>query len=78
MWTSSRQDPTVTPPIEESVPLANNTPFTGFEPNFFDDFHCSETTGIFLKEHSSDTMPSQSFVTRPFAERTLQHCSFRS
>ena len=37
MWTSSVQYPTGTAPNEESGPLANNTPLTGFEPNHFDD-----------------------------------------
>ena len=50
--------PTGTPPNEESGPLANNTPLTGYEPNILDDFHYSETTEIFLQEQSSDTMPS--------------------
>ena len=55
---SSEQDPLFTSPIEESGPLANNAPLTGYEPNLFDDFHYSETTEIFLQEQSSDTMPS--------------------
>ena len=58
MWTSSEQDPLCTSPNEESGPLTNNAPLTGNEPNLFDDFHYSETTGIFLQEQSSDTMPS--------------------
>ena len=57
MWRSSEQDPLCPPPIEESGPLANNAPPTGYESNFFDDFHYSETTEIFLQESSSDTMP---------------------
>ena len=58
MWMSSEQDPLCTSPNVESGPLANNAPLTGYEPNFFDDFHYSETTDIFLQEQSSDTMPS--------------------
>ena len=58
MWISSEQDPLCTSPIEESCPLAGYTPPTGYEPNFFDDFHYSETTEIFLQEQSSDTTPS--------------------
>ena len=58
MWTSSEQDPLCTSPNEESGPLANNASLTGYEPKLFDDFHYSETTGIFLQEQSSDTMPS--------------------
>ena len=52
------QDPLCTSPNEESGPLAKNGPLTGYEPNFFDDFHFSETTEIFFQESSSDTMPS--------------------
>ena len=33
-------------------------PLTGYESNFFDDYHFSETTDIFLQESSSDTRPS--------------------
>ena len=55
MWTSSRQDPTGTPPTEESGPLANNLPLTGYELNLFDAFHFSETAENFLQEQSSDT-----------------------
>ena len=58
MWMSSEPDPLCPPPNEESGPLANNAPLTGYEPNFFDDFHFSETTEIFLQEKPSDTMPS--------------------
>ena len=52
------QDPLCTSPNEESGPLANNAPLTGYEPNFFDDYHYSETTEIFLQGSSSDTRPS--------------------
>ena len=37
--------------------LANNAPLTGYGPNFFDDYHFSETTEIFIQESSSDTRP---------------------
>ena len=47
-----------TSPKMESGPLANNAPLTGHEPNFFDDFHFSETTEFFPQEPSSDTRPS--------------------
>ena len=47
-----------TSPKEESGPLVNNAPLTGYEPNFFDDYHFSETTENFLQESSSDTRPS--------------------
>ena len=48
MWTSLEQSSTATPPNEESAPLANNTPLTGYEPNILDDFHYSETAEIFF------------------------------
>ena len=50
---SSEQDPLCASANEESGPLVNDAPLTGYEPNFFDDYHCSEATGI-----SSDTRPS--------------------
>ena len=58
MWSTSGQLTTGAPPTEESGPLAENTPLTGYEPNFFDDYHFSETTEIFIQESSSDTRPS--------------------
>ena len=58
MWSSSGQYTTGTPSNEESVPLAENIPLTGYEPNILDDLHYSETTEIFFQEQSSDTMPS--------------------
>ena len=58
MWIGSELDHLCTSPNEESGPLANNAPLTGYEPNFFDDYHYSETTEIFLQESSSDTSPS--------------------
>ena len=57
MWRSSERDPLCPPPNEESGPLANNPPLTGFEPKLFDDFHYSETTEIFFQGQSSDTVP---------------------
>ena len=39
-------------------PLAENTPLTGYEPKLPDDFHYSETTEIFFRDASSDTVPS--------------------
>ena len=53
-----RQYPTGTPPNEESGPLAGKAPLTGYEPNTLDDFHYSGTTEIFLREQSSDGVPS--------------------
>ena len=41
MWMLPEQDPLCTSTNEESGPLANNAPLTGYEPNFFDDHHYS-------------------------------------
>ena len=58
MWVGSERIPLCASASEESDPLVNNAPLTGYEPKLFDDFHYSETTEIFLQEQSSDTMPS--------------------
>ena len=61
MWTSSVQYPTGTPPNDQSGPVAENAPLTGYEPNLLDDCHYSETTEIFFQEQSSDAVPSYLF-----------------
>ena len=38
--------------------MVNNAPRTCYEPNFFDDYHFSETSEILIQESSSDTRPS--------------------
>ena len=38
--------------------MVNNATLTGYEPKFFDDYHFSETTEIFIQESSSDSRPS--------------------
>ena len=43
---------------EESGPLVNNAPLTGYETKFFDDYHFSETTEIFIQESSTDSRHS--------------------
>ena len=43
---------------EELGTLAENNPLTGYEPKFFDAYHFSETTEIFIQESSSDSRPS--------------------
>ena len=58
MWTGSELNPLCASAKEESGLLVNNAPLTGYEPNFFDDYHFSETTEIFIQESSSDTRPS--------------------
>ena len=54
MWTTPRQLTTAPQPIEESGPLAEFTPHTGYEPKLLDDFHFSETTDIIFQEQSGD------------------------
>ena len=47
------------PPIEESCPLAEFTPPTGYEPKLLDDFHSLTTEMIFQEESGDkDTEPS--------------------
>ena len=58
MWIGSEQSSLCGSANEQSVPLVNNAPLTGYGPNFFDDYHFSETTVIFVQESSSDTRPS--------------------
>ena len=58
MWIGSELNPLCASANEECGPLVNKTPLTGYEPNFFDDYHFSETTEIFIQESSSDTRPS--------------------
>ena len=43
---------------EESGLLVNNAPLTGYEPQFFDYYHFSENTEIFIQEYYSDSRPS--------------------
>ena len=38
--------------------MAENNPLTGYEPNFIDNYHISETTDIFIQESSGDGRPS--------------------
>ena len=40
---------------EELGTVAENNPLTGYEPNFIDNYHISETTEIFIQESSSDS-----------------------
>ena len=42
---------------EESGTMAENNPLTGYETNFIDNYHISETTDIFIQESSSDGNP---------------------
>ena len=58
MWIGSEQNSVCASANEESGPLVNNAPLTGYEPNSFDDYHHSETAEIFIQESSSDTRPS--------------------
>ena len=63
MWTTPRQTYPAPSPNEESGPLTEFTPLTGYEPKLLDDFHYSETAEIISWDESSDkdTVPSQLF-----------------
>ena len=43
---------------EELGTMVENNPLTGYEPNFIDNYHISDTTDIFMQESSSDGRPS--------------------
>ena len=58
MWVGSGRSALCASANEESDSLVNNTLLTGYEPKFFDDYHISETTEIFIQESSSDSRPS--------------------
>ena len=58
MWFGSMRSPMCKSANEELGTLAENNPLTGYEPKFFDDYHFSETTEIFIQESSSDSRPS--------------------
>ena len=58
MWIGSEQNTQCASANEESGPLVNNAPLKGYEPNFFDDYHFSETSAMIFQESSSDTRPS--------------------
>ena len=58
MWVGSESSTLCASANEELGTLADNAPLTGYEPNFFDDYHISETTEIFIQESSSDSRPS--------------------
>ena len=63
MWTTPRKTYPAPSPNEESGPLTEFTPLTGYEPKLLDDFHHSETAEIISRDESSDkdTVPSQLF-----------------
>ena len=63
MWVGSERSTLCTSANEESGTLAENYPLTGYEPNFFDDYHFSENTEIFIQESSSDSRPSYLYDT---------------
>ena len=58
MWVGSERSTLCASANEESDSLVINTPLTGYEPKFFDDYHFSETTEIFIQESSRDSRPS--------------------
>ena len=55
MWTTPREITTAPPPTEESCPLAEYTPPTGYEPKLLDDFDHSETSAMIFQDESGDT-----------------------
>ena len=63
MWTAPRQLTTGTPPTEESCPLAEFTPLTGYGTKLLDDFHFSGITEMIFPDESSDkdAVPSYLF-----------------
>ena len=58
MWVGSMRSPMRTSANEELGILAENNPLTGYEPNFIDNYHISETTDIVIQESSSASRPS--------------------
>ena len=58
MWVGSERSTLCASANEVFGTLADNTPLTSYEPKFFDDYHISETTEIFIQESSSDSRPS--------------------
>ena len=62
MWTTPRQTYAASPPTEESCPLAEFTPPTGYEPKLLDDFHYSETTEMIFQEESGDKETEPSYL----------------
>ena len=58
MWVGLERIPLCASTNEESDSLVNNAPLTDYDPKFFDDYHISETTEIFIQESSSDSRPS--------------------
>ena len=58
MWVGSERSTLCASANEELGTSADNAPLTGCEPKFFDDYHITETTEIFIQESSSDSRPS--------------------
>ena len=58
MWVVSVRRTLCTSADEELGTLADDTPLTGHEPIFIDNYQISETTEIFIQESSSDSRPS--------------------
>ena len=58
VWVVSERSTLCASANEELDSFVNNAPLTGYEPKFFDGFHYSETTEIFIQESSSDIRPS--------------------
>ena len=62
MRTTPRQTYLASPPTEDSCPVAEFTPPTGYEPKLLDDFHFSETTEIIFQEESGDKETEPSYL----------------
>ena len=59
MWVGSMRSPMRTSANEELGTLAENNPFTGYEPNFIDNYQISEITETCIQESSGDSRPSK-------------------
>ena len=62
MWTTPRQTYPESLPTEESCPLTEFNPLTGYEPKLLDNFDYSETSAMIFQDESGDvdTEPSYS------------------
>ena len=64
MWVGSELNPLCASANEESDPLVNNAPLTGYDPKIFDDYHISETTEIFIQESPATPGPRTCMTRR--------------
>ena len=78
MWMSPEQVYMCTSPNEESGPLANNAPLTGYEPNFLFQIPLKFSSRSNPATRGPRTCMTWRSVTTPSAERSLHHRSLRS